>query len=497
MKPALKLPDLAAAGAALLCGISQPLGLAPFDYWWLALAGLTGLVALMARSALHYFWLTFAYGLGLFGAGVYWVFISIHTFGNASTALALAMTSLFVAFLALLFALPFGLWQRWLGRAWLLLAFAPLWALNEIYRGWIFTGFPWLLSGYAHLDTPLAGFAPVLGVFGISLLVAASAVALYLILTGRRRWPALAALLLVWGGGQLLRPLEWTQPEGPARQVAMVQPNIPQQHKWDRDWLLPTYDRLVQQSQDLWDAHWLIWPEAALPTLLSDAQPFMDAMAHKARATDTSLVTGVIADQDFRFYNSLVVLGLGRGIYHKQRLVPFGEYVPFQDQLRGLIEFFDLPMSVLHRGPPDQAPLWLADTPVWPAVCYEIVYPDLIASQVHQAHAILTVSNDAWFGRSTAPAQHLQMARMRALETRRPLMRATNNGISALVDHQGRILVQGNQDALESLRGEIQPRSGLTPFIATGSWPVALFCLLLLAWPSYRLFTHRRAGRSA
>lgn len=248
----------------------------------------------------------------------------------------------------------------------------------------------------------------------------------------------------------------------------------------------------------MWHNHWLIWPEAALPTLLSEAQPFMARQAEQARATDTSLVTGVIVDEPTvverggrnylsqRYYNSLVVLGMGQGVYHKQRLVPFGEYVPYSDQLRGLIKFFDLPMSVLHRGPADQPPLWLGQTPVWPAVCYEIVYPDLIAAGARQSEAILTVSNDAWFGRSIAPIQHLQMAQMRALETQRPLVRSTNNGISAIIDAKGQITAQAPQFELTHLSGSIQPRRGDTPYMRTGSLPTVVLSLGLLAALAWR-----------
>lgn len=493
--------------AALLAGVCQPLGLAPFDLWPLALFGLLVFAALLYyRPNAGFFSLSAAFGTGLYGAGVSWVYVSIHTYGNASVALGVALTALFVAFLAFMFALPFWLWQKFNRHhsTTFLLAFPALWALNEGYRSWIFTGFPWLFGGYAHLQTPLAGWAPILGIYGLGFLIAASASAC-LALTQRPLCPRVAAIVVllgIWLGGYLLSPIEWTEAKGRAKSVAMVQPNIPQEHKWDPAWRQPTYQRLRDQSEPLWDADWLIWPEAALPTLLSDAQPFMAEMAEQARATQTSLVTGVIADQPLsvshqgrtafatRYYNSLVVLGQGQGLYHKQQLVPFGEYVPFEEQLRGLIQFFNLPMSVLNKGPRDQSPLLLGDVPVWPAVCYEIVYPDLIAAGSRQAQVILTVSNDAWFGASTAPVQHLQMAQMRARETGRDVVRATNNGVSAVINHRGQITARSNQFRQETLRGSIQPRVGETPFMKTGSLPLMMFCLLFLlalTWRSHRL----------
>lgn len=481
--------------AALLAGLAQPLGLAPFDLWPLALLGLAVFFAGLHTSS-SAGPLAFAFGLGMYGLGVSWIYVSIHTFGNAPAWLAASLTGGFVAFMAMLFALPFWLWQRFNPGPLALWALPLLWVLNEGFRTWIFTGFPWLLAGYGHLQSPLAGWAPVMGVYGIGLWLCFTAITpMYF---WRRRWrPALLAsscTLLVWWAGSYLQELPWTEAAGSPKQVAMVQPNIPQQHKWDRDWLEPTYDRLLTESKPHWlQADWLIWPEAALPTLLSDAQPFMAEQATHANATHTALVTGVIVDNPQviersgrkflaqRYHNSLVVLGQGQGVYHKQRLVPFGEYVPFEEQLRGLIEFFDLPMSVLHRGPDNQAPLLLGDTAVWPAVCYEIVYPDLIAAGSRNAQAILTVSNDAWFGASIAPIQHLQMAQMRALETQRPVVRATNNGISAIIDAQGRITAQAPQFAQTSLTGNLQPRRGDTPFMVTGSLPLMILCAVALA----------------
>lgn len=483
---------------AALAGVGLPLGLAPFDFSWLALAGITVLAWLISRpqSAGFSFLLSFCYGLGLYGAGVYWVFVSIHTYGNAPVLLAVFMTALFVAFMAFMFALPFFLARRYLFDASAMLwAFPALWLFNELYRSWIFTGFPWLLSGYSQMDTWLVGWAPVTGVFGLGFICALSASALvYLCFPGPWRYLPIAACACLWLLGKPLLSIEWTQPTGSPKQVALVQPNIPQQHKWDLSWRLPTYQRLETLSRDHWDADWLIWPEAALPTLLSDAQPFLAEQAEQAAATRTSLVTGIIADLARRYHNSLVVLGQGSGIYHKQRLVPFGEYVPMQDQLRGLIEFFDLPMSVLHRGPSGQSPLWLADTPVWPAVCYEIVYPDLIAEGSREANAILTVSNDAWFGASTAPVQHLQMARMRAIETGRPVIRATNDGLTALIDERGRITAQGERFTQLTLRGQTQPMAGLTPFMITGSLP---WWLLSIVWAGAIRMRQARAQNRA
>ncbi|WP_286805116.1 apolipoprotein N-acyltransferase, partial [Marinimicrobium sp. UBA4209] len=428
------------------------------------------------------------FGIGLYGVGVSWIFISIHSFGNASAPLAAVMTGLFVLFVALVFSLPFYLYGRWFSQHPLgpLLAFAALYLLGEWLRGWLLTGFPWLYLGYGHLDTWLAGWAPVTGVLGLSLilLLTASIIAQWLLRPSRPRIQIAATLLVfgLWPIGWGLNQIEWTQPQGEPVTVGMIQPNIPQDRKWDPTFFEPTLKRLDGLSEDLWDNDWLIWPEAAIPRVYHQMLPYLETLNVRAEETETGFITGIIFDERRKgeYYNSVVGLGPALGIYHKRRLVPFGEYVPLEDWLRGLIDFFDLPTSIISRGPWEQSGLQIGDVGISASVCYEVVYPDLVARSARDRQVLLTISNDGWFADSIGPLQHMQMARMRALETGRPMIRATNNGVSAFVGHKGQIEKRAEQFVQTNLEGSVQPRSGITPFMGWGSWPVAILCGIVL-----------------
>ena len=484
---------------AVLAGALVPFSLAPFNLWPLGLLGVTGLALLLQeQSAARAWWRALLFGLGFYTLGTSWVYVSIHGYGNASVPLALLLTGLFVAFMALVFSLPFYIYGRWFSRhpLGLLSAFPALWLLGEWLRSWLLTGFPWLYLGYGHLDTWLAGWAPVVGVMGLSLILCLTAglIAYWLqFLFCRRqerqdRRPSRISLLLLllWPLGLALKPVDWTHPQGSPLSLGMVQPNIPQELKWDPAFVQPTLDRLKSLSEALWDKDLIIWPEAAIPQVYHQMQPFMEELEVQARASQTGLISGIIYDdlsagQGWVYHNTLVGLGDAQGLYHKQRLVPFGEYMPLEVWLRGLIDFFDLPTSIITPGPAQQTGLQLGELNIAPFICYEIVYPDQVARDARGSQLLLTVSNDAWFADSIGPLQHLQMAQMRALETGRDLARGTNNGVSALVDHKGRIKARGAQFVEETLSGELQPRTGLTPFMRWGTWPVLILALVLLA----------------
>lgn len=479
---------------ALLAGALLPLALAPFDIWPLALVSATlfalGLDGLNARQCLVR---SYAYGLGMFGAGVSWVYVSISGFGQAPVPLAVFLTFVFAAFLALVFCLPFGLLGRYFqnNRLALPLALPALWLLGEWLRSWLLTGFPWLYIGYSQLNTALAGYAPILGVMGVSLIVVVSGCALALLL----KWlftskvhpaNALSGLFitaLLWLGGYALSTVQWTQVKGDAISVGMIQPNIAQSKKWQADYYQPTVERLRRLSEPLWHNDWLIWPEAAIPKLYHRSGPLLEEFGERAAQTNTGLITGILFD-DFRqrkYFNTMIGLGRAQGIYQKTRLVPFGEYVPLEDYLRGVIHFFNLPTSIISKGVGKQRGLQVGATMVMPSICYEIAYPALVAAGAAEADVLLTVSNDAWFGDSIAPNQHMQIAQMRALETGRYLIRATNNGLSGIVNPKGEITVLGTQFVQLSIEGEVYATKGLTPYVRYGDiLSVALALLMLL-----------------
>ncbi len=478
--------------ANLTAGAITPLSLAPYDFWPAAILGLMIFFASLAFFPRRYFWQALMFGLGLFGTGASWVYVSIHDFGQTSPPLAMVLTGIFVVGLAIVFALPYTLFKYFSHRHCLLtlLASAPtFWLLGEWLRGWLLTGFPWLYVGYGHLTTPLAGYAPIGGVLLVSLAVALSCsgliVALYHV--QKQRWTgaatAMAGVALIWLAGGLLKTQTWTQTSGEPIQVGLVQPNIAQEDKWVRTKRIPTLRLFQTMSDDLWPkADWVVWPEAALPMLYEDAIPFINNMHRTATTNNAALITGVLyrSTETNKIYNTIIARGLGQGIYHKTRLVPFGEYVPLESWLRGTLAFFDLPTSIIAKGQPEQRGLQVGEHLISANICYEVVYPSLIAQSAHDSHVLLTISNDAWFGDSIGPLQHMQMAQMRALETGRDLIRGTNNGISALVNHRGTITAQLPQFTQDTLVAPIQPRTGATPFMQWQHRPIEFLLALAL-----------------
>jgi apolipoprotein N-acyltransferase len=482
---------------AVVAGGLTTLALAPYDIWPLALISLAmlylGLRDLTPRQALGRGW---CYGFGIFGAGTSWIYVSIHNFGGASVLLAGCLMLLFCAAVAWFFALPTWLWARWLRRNEApladALAFAALWMAQEAFRGWFLTGFPWMYSGYSQLDGPLAGLAPVGGVWLISFVLALSAALLCNLPARRLRQrkafmaAGVALLLAPWAAGVALKSHAWTTPAGAPLSIAAVQGNIEQEMKWDPAQVnaqLALYRDMTFTAKrtDL-----VIWPETAVPILLDQATGYLGMMGKFAADRHSALITGVPIRQESngqrRFYNGVTVTGDGEGTYLKQKLVPFGEYVPLQDLLRGVISFFDLPMSDFARGANDQTLLRAKGYSIATFICYEVVYPEFAAGMSAHSDLLLTISNDTWFGTSIGPLQHLQMAQMRALEAGRWMIRATNNGVTALIDPHGQITEQIPQFTQGIMYGEVTPMQGLTPYLRWKSWPMLFVCLGLFGW---------------
>ncbi len=486
--PAARQTPLLFYVAATLAGAALPLAFAPFGFWPAAPLSAGILCLLLTGTAPRTaFRLAWWFGVGFYGTGTSWIYVSIHTYGAASTPLAILLTGLFTLGMALLFALPFILCgyldlSRLRG---ILLGFPAVWVLGEWLRGWFLTGFPWLYLGYAPLETWLAGWAPVTGVLGMSLGVALTGAALTTLLNGASASSLAARALVVsviWMGGGVLHDRPWTKPGKAALSVALVQPAQSLAMKWDGGADAAILANFAATNRELAGQDLVIWPETAIPRFRHEVQPFLDREDTWAREQRMGLLLGLpIAASEGVYHNSFIGLGTAAGTYSKRRLVPFGEYVPLESWLRGAIAFFDLPMSNFSRAPEDQPPITLGALRIAAAICYEIVYPELVAASAGAANLLVTVSNDTWFGASIGPHQHLQMARLRAIETGKPLLRATNDGITAAVDSRGRITASLPQFAPGILRTSVLPRTGSTPFSSHGSTPVVLFCLALLA----------------
>ncbi len=470
-----------------LAGLLVPLAFAPFDAWWLLplllLVPVIGWPDLPPRDA---FRAGFAFGAGTFLAGTYWLYISVHVFGGAPLWLAIILMLGLVLIMALYFGLIAGMVSRYLrdDTSYFVrcLVLAGSWVLFEWLRGWVLSGFPWLSLGYSQLNSPLGGFAPLLGVYGISLVVIVLTVSLARLLTSAQKIVPLIVLISLLGIGQLLRGVDWTDNAGASRSVALIQGSESQDQKWlpeNRRPTLELYWRLTRQNLD---SDIIIWPEVALPIVRQRLPAFEADLDKILKESSTSLAYGILdarAGTD-QYYNALVTLGTASGTYNKHHLVPFGEYFPVPDQVREWMRLMSLPAADLASGAARQGPLQLAGMDVAASICYEDAFASEQRHFFPDARFIVNVTNDAWFGDSIAPHHHLDIARMRSLESGRWQLRVANTGITAIIDARGRVVERLPQFETGVLNGRIEPRGGLTPYLMLGNSPLILLSFLML-----------------
>ncbi len=342
------------------------------------------------------------------------------------------------------------------------------WVLVEWLRGWLLSGFPWLSLGYAHLDTPLRGYAPVVGVYGVGLAAAITAGAVVTFILGTRvsRAIAVAAVVAIWAGGAWLARVEWTEPSGRELSVALVQGAVPQTMKWEAGQRERTERLYLGLSRPHFGVDLVVWPEASIPALAEDLGEFLAAVRAEAAASGTALIMGLLHRDPATdaYYNAMVAWSplepQAEQWYAKRRLVPFGEFFPVPPTVRSWLKLMSLPYSDFEPGSDQQAALVVAGERLAPTICYEDAYAADQRRLVRQSTLLVNVSNDAWFGDTTAPHQHLDISRMRAIEAARPTLRATNNGITALIGHDGRVQATLPQFEPGVLSGRVTPRAG-------------------------------------
>lgn len=493
---------------SIVIGILLTFAFAPCQFYLLAILLPALLFALWQNvtptQAFKRGWL---FGLGFFGAGVYWVYISIHTFGNASALLAGFFTVGLVAILGLFPALTGYLLRRYFSypkkalerarnnspsfeptRSQIFYAFPALWVFFEWVRSWICTGFPWLLLGNSQIQSPLKGYAPIVGVYGLSLLVilnSALLIQIYCDLKQKNVKKGLyyfLTLIVIWSVGAYLNTISWTHPFGKPIKVSLVQGNISQDVKWSPENVLSTLRTYQQLTKPHWNSQIVIWPESAITLPMEEAKDFLNEIDLIAKNHQTTFITGIpiqISNTQ-SYYNALITAGMGKGIYLKRRLVPFGEYTPLQEWFNPFLNLLKIPMSnfVSAKNKPD--PLIANNIKIAAFICYEIAYPEMVLSRDNHINLLLTVSNDAWFGRSIAQAQHLEIARMRAAENGRPVLFVSNNGITAIIRANGKIQSMAPPYVAYVLTDTVQPVQGKTPFQSLGMDPILFMIVILL-----------------
>ncbi len=424
----------------------------------------------------------------MFGVGVSWIYIAIHDFGHTSAILASLLTGLFIFLLALYLSVI----------AWIIkiitkpiltypditLLLPIAWLGFEWFKSWFLTGFPWLELGISQVDGPLAGYTPIVGVLGVSWLVAMTAGLLLVALQSHSLWPALLVLIL-WTGGGILESYQWTETKGEKIIVSLIQGNVPQKMKWNLEQSYKTWAVYKSRTEQNWDSNLVIWPENAITIPHHQAKEyFLDPLADLARNNNTDILLGIPVMKlgDSNYFNSIMTLGAKTMFYHKRHLVPFGDYVPLQ-WLREFVQFLNLPMSSFIAGDNRQQLPQAVGLDIGISICYEDAFSTKILTALPKASILVNATNNAWYGNSLAPHQHLQISQNRALETGRPILRASTNGISAFINFNGQLITQSPQFEQAILTEVIQPRQGTTFYVNYQQVPILLISLLiLLVW---------------
>jgi len=488
----MKITGRKADVVTLFGGGILPLAFAPFGWWPVAILSLLIFQSTVLSDRIgRVLWRGMLFGIGYFGIGVSWVYVSISLFGNATPLLAGAITLLLVLVLSGYMFLVVFL-TRWLSGqgAVALLVLPCAWVLIEWLRGWLFTGFGWLGLGYAFIDTPLASYSPFIGVLGMSFLLMLSVTSFYWLVNKRAstrlRVTAVMLIAAIWLTPMLVTFPEQVQADNEPLAVALLQGNIPQHRKWLRSERQPTLQRYREMTEAHWDKQLIVWPETAVPAFEDQVTDYLESLHTAAQLSNTSILLGIPVRESHgnRYFNALSVLGNAhRGadsLYQKQHLVPFGEYLPLRFLLGPLLDFLEIPMSNFTAGTAGKPLVMAGAHQVGTFICFEIAFSEDVRHALPEASYLVNISNDAWFGDSLAPYQHLQMARMRALENGRYVLRATNTGVTAILDSYGDIQSILTPFQQGVLTGEIQPMKDATFFSRYGDYPLLGFVFMLL-----------------
>ncbi|MBJ7539944.1 apolipoprotein N-acyltransferase [Marinomonas sp. C1424] len=496
------LPSAIVGIIGLLAGALGATSFAPFHFWpgyFISIVVFSAFI-ITSPSAKSAGWRGTSVALGFFGTGVSWIYISIAEYGQVGELIAGLITFSFVAILCVFWSL--AAWLAWQLMQKFTQLPSSLWLslcllLAEFARSTLFTGFPWLLPGYAIQNTWLFELLPIGGIWlsSAAVLLTASVMA-NTILVRSNPLVLYLVLLVIWSGAAYLSysPIEWVKQTGTLK-TTLVQGNIKQDEKWLRKIARESLTYYQQATVEHLDSDLVVWPETAITYLYPQIQPYLAPFRKELEDSQTTLITGVPdrnADTG-AYYNAIWATGNGFGLYYKRRLVPFGEYIPFSSWIGPILDVFDMPISGFEAGDSNQPVLQVGEWGVAPFICYEIVYAEQVRKMVRDSNFLVTISNDGWFGTSFGPWQHLQIAQFRAKETGRYVIRATNTGVSAIINEKGGIVAQAPQFERTTLTAEAKAFSGITPYVHWGYWPTLslLIICILFCYLNHKLTRQR------
>jgi apolipoprotein N-acyltransferase len=474
---------------AILAGMLLVLSFAPFHLPGLSFISLAYLFFLIQkRSARASFFIGFCFGLGFFGLGVSWLFVSIRNYGHLNGVIAASLTGLFITYLALYQGLMAYLYQYLKPRTvglWAIILFSTLWCGNEILRATVFGGFPWLILGWGQIDSPLGQLLPLVGVLGVSWITCflSGLLALAFMHTAKTRM----IYLLIFVGALMtpsyLSHIAWSQPGSSVLSVGVIQANLSMRDKWDEQLFWKILNYYQDGVQHLLDQDIIVLPESAIPLPSHFVGDYLARLDEQARLTHTAILLGIpqsSTEDDSVFFNSLIGLGEAQGYYRKQHLVAFGEFIPAI--LMNLNQWLNLPTPNMLPGNTQQPLMTLRKHAFATLICYELAYPELLRQQLPEAEWIVSLSDDGWFGHSFAIYQHLQMAQVLSKQSARFQIVSNNDGLSSIINTSGEITASlpAFQDGL--LRSFLQPSYGVTPWVQYGNRP--LYVLMLLVFLS-------------
>jgi len=477
--------------STVILGALLPLAFAPIHLYFLAFA-IPALLLWIWRQCnkKQAFFSGWLFGFGFFIVGISWIYISLHTYGGVPFWAAGLVTISFIALLSLLFAVQALIFKLFPDKvvSQAFLSFPFLWILFEWIRCWLFTGLPWLFLGYSQTTTIVGAFAPIFGVYGVSLFtlwISAAIIVFFLDKRLKSRFFSISMLTFIIVVGSILYAGCWTQPAGQPIKVSLVQGNIPLSIKWEPGKLNKILSKYYNLTEKHWTSSIIVWPEAAVPAPSQAISSYLDALKYLAQKNHSVIITGIpvirMQNHEIRYYNGMTTIGQKQPqLYLKQHLVPFGEYMPLRPIFGWFLKDFQIPLGDQTPGPKKQPAFVVNHINFAPFICYEIAYPNQVLNNTKGSNMIVVVTDDTWFGHSLAAGQHLQMAQMRALETGRYILFATNSGITAVINPKGEIVKALPSNKTGVLTSTVIPVKGNTPLMRWHYYPLEALLIILL-----------------